>query len=536
MKKHLFVAVFSVFLALSSFFYTEREAKALVPLIAGGLAAMGVDMTTVGLLTAVGLGTTLAAITASKSNSTSGGATYFIPINPQTPLPTPPGWTAPVAPSVDPTPPASATPTSNAVTQPAAVLTVASATQYQTAWGPLEGFIYATPTAACQADCQHQAASVGTGGNYCISNSWASGGQCGGTCKNGTCTYGGYTQGPGCPSGYSMVSGVCTKYQCPDASWSLSGTTCSQAATCPAGYSNSGGSCVLADATKVQKPGDNYCGIKRVGNTFAADANDPDCRTYGPGAGSQPDGTNVTQPAPNQIVISDPSTFTQATITLNPDGTTTTTFSGPSNEVARESGVPAPANASNTTTTTQTNTLSAPDASTGKVAVTGQQQTVTQGTGTQSTSTPAIAGQTVVPQQVTVNFPSDYARQGEAAAAAGVVSTHVDGVKTSVDAVKKSVDSLSDVSGAAQDDPVVPATSAMDNAFFKGVFDSLLVWQVPGHSSQCPNLVLDYDMWSHHTHISTDAICVISENVRSVFQLVMVCFWTIVALFIILEA
>lgn len=50
-------------------------------------------------------------------------------------------------------------------------------------------------------------------------------------------------------------------------------------ATCPAGYSDTSGVCVLTNASAVMKPSDGRCGIARTGNTYARDAQDPDCGT-----------------------------------------------------------------------------------------------------------------------------------------------------------------------------------------------------------------------------------------------------------------
>ncbi len=50
-----------------------------------------------------------------------------------------------------------------------------------------------------------------------------------------------------------------------------------ETAQCPAGYVVNGAACSLADATVVNKPSDGQCPLVRVGNSYAADVNDPDC-------------------------------------------------------------------------------------------------------------------------------------------------------------------------------------------------------------------------------------------------------------------
>lgn len=172
-----------------------------------------------------------------------------IQLNNKSPLPTPPGWAAPVPPSVEPTPPSSAT----------ALPFV----------GP---DIPPVPNATSAAIEQCRISSPGD--KYIVS-----GVQYHVLCNNPAC---GGAQSP--PAGYGgfQVCGGGTHFAY------VSTTT----ALCPPGYNNVGGSCLLANAALVQKPSDGKCTVKRDGNSFSGDTRDPDCTV--------PTGINIT---PSSVTI-----------------------------------------------------------------------------------------------------------------------------------------------------------------------------------------------------------------------------------------
>lgn len=115
-------------------------------------------------------------------------------------------------------------------------------------------------------------------------------------------------------------------------------------------------------------------------------------------------------------------------------------------------------------------------------------------------------------------FPSDYARAGEADAAATKINAKLD----------KLHDDLSKTDNVP--DPTEPGdgdyTSPQDS------FSSLLGWTVPGHSSSCPAWSFD---WNGHTY-STTTHCDLFNNNAATIQTAMAVVWTVAALFIVLGA
>lgn len=122
-------------------------------------------------------------------------------------------------------------------------------------------------------------------------------------------------------------------------------------------------------------------------------------------------------------------------------------------------------------------------------------------------------------------LPTDYARTGEAAAAAGLITPKLDTLHKD----------LTDV-GALPVDPVAPESTAFRDAFFSGTFGGLLSWRLPNHSSECPVAVFDYTLFGSRQHLVMDAHCTITEQIRPSLSVVMVVFWTITALFVLLGA
>lgn len=122
-------------------------------------------------------------------------------------------------------------------------------------------------------------------------------------------------------------------------------------------------------------------------------------------------------------------------------------------------------------------------------------------------------------------LPTDYARAGEAASAASSINTKLDTLHR--DLTEK---------GADVADPVSPDAAAFSSAFFSGTFADLLSWRLPAHTSECPTVTFDYMMFSSHQVHHMDSQCTIAEQIRPVLSVVMVVVWTIVALFVLLEA
>lgn len=148
-------------------------------------------------------------------------APITVHLNPQVPLKTPPGWTPPVSPAIQPTPPSSTS---------------------STAGHTSLGYFGTTPLAACMA---HLTALYGGGTCTPLST----------VCAGSNIDYARYK-----PNGVYIGNGcTMTAYQC------------------PAGYTVSGSTCNLSNSSLVQKPSDGTCAIIRNGNVFSGDTNDPDC-------------------------------------------------------------------------------------------------------------------------------------------------------------------------------------------------------------------------------------------------------------------
>ncbi|MCL2875467.1 MAG: hypothetical protein FWF12_04055 [Betaproteobacteria bacterium] len=138
----------------------------------------------------------------------------------------------------------------------------------------------------------------------------------------------------------------------------------------------------------------------------------------------------------------------------------------------------------------------------------------------------SVTNNSVGGENVTINLPTDYARVGEAASAAETVNK----------GTKEQVDRLLDMSGASINDPAVPDSSFMDTSFFSGVFDSLLSWRIPPHLSVCPVMDISIDLYGYENRLYMDSHCLIAEDNRNLFSVIMVAVWFIVALFIVLRA
>lgn len=119
-----------------------------------------------------------------------------------------------------------------------------------------------------------------------------------------------------------------------------------------------------------------------------------------------------------------------------------------------------------------------------------------------------------------IQFPSDYARQGEAASAAQSIS-NILGPK---------LDKITETSPAPPD-PTLPDPSGYTD--FGSTFSSLLGWQLPGHTSQCPTGSFNTP-WN--TSYTIDSHCQLIANHWGALQSAMFVVWTVAALFIVLKA
>lgn len=90
------------------------------------------------------------------------------------------------------------------------------------------------------------------------------------------------------------------------------------ASVCPAGYAASGSSCVLSNAAAVQKPADGRCQILVSVAGYVVDPNDPEC-----GGAAANLGVTVT---PSKISVTKPGSLTNGEVTINGDGSRTVTY------------------------------------------------------------------------------------------------------------------------------------------------------------------------------------------------------------------
>lgn len=297
-------------LTASLYFFFTGPAYALIPLIPG----------VVPLATYLGAGATLATaidyslvlhagILAIALNRDSGAASsstssqLTVMLNPKEPLPTPTGWTAPVAPSIKATPPSTMTTTADSV---------------PTASGGVCGIPKNTPT---RLESQPNSIKVVAAGD---------------TSRDSFIS-----------QGFDLQPGDCGNTFGVGINYILSKASIYN--PCPAGYTSSGSSCNLTNPSAVSQPSNSNCQIVRTGNAYSQLDNDPDCATSSPTLS----GATIT-PSTITMTRADGS-FAQ--VTINSDGTTTSTESYP--DIA------------NSKTNTFTSNFSAPNPSTGEVTLTG---------------------------------------------------------------------------------------------------------------------------------------------------------------------
>lgn len=247
-----------------------------------------------------------------------------VKLNPADPMSTPPGWTAPSGGSVEPSPPATATPTSGKT------------------WGG-----HSSWAAWCTAHWS-QGCWV-SGGNNAFSGVLGHAFNPSPTAYNVGDTFQGYAApGSGC-DGCSATVAV------------------TETLTCPTGYVVNASSCVLSNASLVQKPPDGKAEIKRVGNVLYTDARDT--------ADGLPPGVTVT---PDKVTFVDSQGGKWET-TINADGTSTTKESKPRGDGSNKTDV-------------TTSAFSAPDPSSGAVELVGQSVQSFSGTGALQSTTPDATG------------------------------------------------------------------------------------------------------------------------------------------------
>lgn len=278
--------------------------------------------------------------------------------------------------------------------------------------------------------------------------------------------------------------------------------------SCPSGYILSGPDCVLSDARLVTS--DGKLDYRRNGNTYSSPVSGEADAAQTLQGGLSPSGSVqiVGQDAQGRTVYYDIAPRTDGGSTIKKQ-TQVASVSGDTGVQTITIGI-APSgvveSASQATTT-------------GQISVNAG-TTAGNATATATTTNTTLDTQT---QAQSVTFPNDYARTGEAASAANILSPKLDTIGNA----------LTETTSVA--DPLEP--QAADMPGFGNTFSSLLSWQLPAHSSSCPSLVFDLSMMSPGwSHVVMDSHCTLLQGKTQEFAVAMTLVWSLLAMMIVLRA
>lgn len=481
MAKQITIFITSLVIIIGSLVYTYREARAVVPLAA---VAVSVVTSTGARYAANAAALMTGAIIANYIEVTDESNPTQSVALPLTDRPD----RAPPAPSA----PATATPTSPGGTYPAGVSPQSSCTRQNSP----------APTArGMESTCEWCIANwAGAGSNYwCWVQSTAQypqpilyglySGPLGTANPNATGTAPAHNPNPTCPSGYGYSSSQCTlsdaRQVTPDGrvDYSRNGTTLQPASsndidkngqTVPV-KSNSDGSLtwtgknaagqITAGSVRPLADGGSYI-------NYYEDQGNGTVKVYSQGWDAT--GANFTNV----------SSYTPGRLAYN-TGTGATTVEPVDTSVANPNG------------TAQVNTLS---------------------------PTVVIGGTGAAAPSVPIQFPSDYARQGEAQASTTPLATKLDTLHTDLSA-----------SSPPPTDPTVPVSTQFSDSYFKDTFSNLLAWNLPSHSGVCPTWQFDLSAYNLGNH-TWDTHCTLAEQFRSQLSAIMIVVWILTAMFIVLGA
>jgi len=322
----------------------------------------------------------------------------------------------------------------------------------------------------------------------------------------------------------TLTGSTCNfQYQCvfsgSTGGWLSSSLSVTAVGGCPSGYTYSAGACNLTNARLTDAVAD----YSRSGTGFSVYSGDT-CATCDWLSAQTITNTNDTlrisgMTSPTGVdVISRPMVIS---VQNTADGGSVLTT-----QVQRTDGSGA--------TYTQTTTMTVSPASVVTAAtVTNTAQALTSNAagnswtvGSAPTSSYAPAATAAAAQ--TITFPNDYARQGEAAAAASSINSTL-GPK--LDKLDTDINKITET-GADPADPTVPGDTEWNDAFFKDTFTSLLGWRLPAHSSQCPVASFDFNGNTY----SINSHCQLIADHFGTLSAAMAVVWTVIALFILLAA
>ena len=258
---------------------------------------------------------------------------------------------------------------------------------------------------------------------------------------------------------------------------------------CPSGYSKINNICTLTDATKVPKPKDGHCNVLVKGSSFSGDPNDPDC-LLSPDVKQNPD--NATKSGPDG----------KTEVKRNADGSTTITYSE--------------YNYTDNTTTTTTVVIN------GAGQVTGTKTETSKGTGDlNDPNKPADPG---VGDKTKIDLPTDYAKAGEADAAADKIKAgqcggpnqppcKIDGSDFKTPDSKSASDKALDAyKGVSDDIKKIPDSTPIDSPALNIDFWNPTELK-PG---ECQPL-----SWTALNHTVTYDICPHVSEIRTIFSYVL---------------
>lgn len=276
--------------------------------------------------------------------------------------------------------------------------------------------------------------------------------------------------------------------------------------SCSAGYVVSGSSCVLSDAKLVTQ--DKRQDVSRNGNTLSV--------TLGDLHGSLSANVLTTTNSNDTVSISGTGTTgqpMQTNFVTTPSGTTILQ----SQQMADSAGntyvqtVTATVDLNGTVTSasqSSSNTSLQPDPTNPSLLV-----PVANPSGSISANPTATGG----------GFPNDYARAGEAAAAAATINAKLDTLHHDLSDTTTVVDPL------AVDPTTMPS--------FGTTFDNLKAWNLPAHASTCPAPDIDLSgvFGAGHAY-SFNAHCQLVQDHFAALQAAMMVCWSLMAMFVVLRA
>lgn len=273
---------------------------------------------------------------------------------------------------------------------------------------------------------------------------------------------------------------------------SMTATQVAQSVSCPNGYTASAGTCVLTAPRAIP---DNKADMQRTPSGFSPASGEADALPqYAVNSGGKVYASGRDSSGRPVMVE----------YAVSADGSKTYVTHYTQDEVGGQTVV----NTQAVTVDAATGQVTSANASTAQGSLSGV------GTGSVPTVNTGTAVSPTTPSEIV--FPSDYARTGEAAAAANVVKSSVDGVKDKL------------TNSEAVSDPVVPDwVDPWGNSF-----NGLTGWQLPGHVSSCPAPSFDWNgaSYAFTTH------CQLWADHSSAFTVVMAVVWAVLALFLVLGA